>query len=75
MDRYSYLIDRQHRFLLIGIILLIVAVAFTLTGESLERYGRMVSRAEEPKRFWWNVATFYLGGILFIALYLYNISH
>ena len=75
MDRYSYLIDRQHRFLLIGIILLIVAVAFTLTGESLERYGRIVSRAEEPKRFWWNVATFYLGGILFIALYLYDISN
>jgi energy-coupling factor transporter transmembrane protein EcfT len=75
MDRYSYLIDRQHRFLLIGIVLLLVASVFTLTGESLERYGRMVSRAEEPTRFWWNVAMFYGGGIFFIALYLYNNSN
>jgi H+/Cl- antiporter ClcA len=75
IDHYSYLIDRQHRFLLIGIILLVIAVVFTLAGESLERYGSIVSRAEEPKRFWWNVATFYLGGIFFIALYLYKISN
>jgi hypothetical protein len=53
---------------------LVIAVIFTLSGESLERYGRMVSRAEEPKRFWWNVAMFYLGGIFFIALYLYQNS-
>jgi energy-coupling factor transporter transmembrane protein EcfT len=75
MDHFSYLIDRQHRFLLIGIILLICAAVFTLAGESLERYGRIVSRAEEPKRFWWSVATFGLGGIFFIALHLYNISN
>jgi hypothetical protein len=72
-DHYSYLIDRQHRFLLIGIVLLLMAVVFTLTGESLER-GRMAHRAEEPKRFWWDVALFYLGGIFFIGLYLFNIS-
>jgi len=53
---------------------LVIAVIFTLSGEALERYGRMVSRAEEPKRFWWNVAMFYLGGIFFIALYLYQNS-
>jgi H+/Cl- antiporter ClcA len=75
MDHFSYLIDRQHRFLLIGIIVLVIAVIFTLSGESLERYGRMVSRAEEPKRFWWSIAMFYLGGIFFIALYLYQNSN
>jgi energy-coupling factor transporter transmembrane protein EcfT len=75
MDHYSYLIDRQHRFLLIGIILLIIAVAFALTGESLEWGGRMVTRAEEPKRFWWNVAAFCLSGIFFIVLYLCNFSN
>jgi hypothetical protein len=75
MDHFSYLIDRQHRFLLFGIILLIVAVVSTLGGESLERYGRIVSRVEEPKRFRWNVASFYLGGIFFIPLYFYEISN
>jgi hypothetical protein len=75
MDPFSYLIDRQHRFLLIGIIVLVIAVIFTLAGESLERYGRMVSRAETPKRYWWNVAMYYLGGIFFVALYFYQISN
>jgi hypothetical protein len=74
-DHYSYLIDRQHRFLLIGIVLFVIAAVFTLTGESLERGGLMVTRAEEPKRFWWNVAMFFVGGIFFIALYLYNKSN
>lgn len=72
MDHYSYLIDSQHRLLLIGIVLLVVAAVFTLTGESFERLGRTASRAEEPKRFRWNVAMFYLGGIFCIALYLYH---
>jgi hypothetical protein len=75
MDHYSYLIDRQHRDLLVGIILLVIAVVFTLAGESLEFLGRRVSRAEEPKRFWWDVALFYLGGIFYIALYLFNTSN
>jgi hypothetical protein len=75
MDRFSYLIDRQHRFLLIGIVVLVTATMFTLTGQSLEPYGRMVNRAEEPKRFWGNVAMFYLGGIFFIALYFFQNSN
>jgi len=75
MDRFSYLIDRQHRFLLIGIVLLIVAGLFTLSGESFERYGRTVHRAEDPKRFWWNVATCFLAGLFFIGLYLYQNSN
>jgi energy-coupling factor transporter transmembrane protein EcfT len=69
MDHFSYLIDRQHRFLLIGIILLIVAVLFTLSGETLERFHGVVSRAKDPKRFWWNVAMYYLGGLFFILWY------
>jgi hypothetical protein len=75
MDHYSYLIDRQHRFPLIGIVLLLLAVVFTLTGETVERYHGMVYRAEEPKRFWWDVSLFYLGGIFLIALYLFSISN
>jgi hypothetical protein len=35
MDHSSYLIDRQHRFLLIGIVLLIMTAVFTLSGETL----------------------------------------
>jgi hypothetical protein len=74
MDHFSYLIDRQHRFLLIGAIWLVMAVVFTLTGESWAHFGIRVFRAEEPKRYWWIVATVYLGGIFFIVLYLCNVS-
>lgn len=52
MDHFSYLIDPQHRFLLIGIILLVMTAVFTLSGETLERYHGIVYRTEEPKRFW-----------------------
>jgi hypothetical protein len=34
---FSYLIDSRHRFLLFGIVLLIMSSAFVLTGESFER--------------------------------------
>jgi H+/Cl- antiporter ClcA len=72
IDHYSYLIDRQHTLLFIGIILLVMTAVFTLSGETLERYHGFVSRAEEPKRFWWDVVVYFLGGLFFIGLYLYQ---
>jgi len=72
MDRFSFLIDRQHRFLLIGIVVLVIAMVFTLAGGSLERFRGIVYRTEEPKRFWWSVATWYLIGLFFIGLFLYK---
>ncbi len=75
MDHYSYLIDHQHRDLLVGIILLVIAVVFTLAGESWAPFGFRVFRAEEPKKFWLSIALFCLGGIFYIALYLFNTSN
>ena len=75
MDHFSYLIDRQHRLLLIGIVLLIMGAVFTLSGETLERFRGIVDRDEEPKRFWWNVVWYFLAGFFFIALYLYQKSN
>jgi RsiW-degrading membrane proteinase PrsW (M82 family) len=63
LDHYSYLIDRQHRFLLTGIVLLVMTVVFTLSGETLERYHAIVYRAKEPKRFWWDVVLYFLAGL------------
>jgi predicted cation transporter len=51
MDHFSFLIDPQHRFLLIGIILLVMTAVFTLSGETLERYNGSVYRTEEPNVF------------------------
>jgi hypothetical protein len=75
IDHYSYLIDKRHRLLLIGILLLLFAVAATVTGQSLERFGKMVTRAENPNRFWRNVAFFYVAGLLCVGIFLYQISN
>ena len=75
MDHFSYLIDRQHRFLLIGIVLLVMTAVFTLSGETLERYHGIVCRAEEPKRFWCDVVMYFIAGLFFIGLYLYQNSN
>jgi len=74
MDHFSYLIDRQHRFLLIGIVFLIMTAVFALSGEAFVRFGGIVQRSEEPKRFWWNVVMCFLSGLFFIGLYLYQNS-
>ena len=72
MDHFSYLIDREHRFLLTGIVLLVLPAIFILSGETFEPRGGIVCRAGEPKRFWWNVVMYSLGGLFFIGLYLYQ---
>ena len=74
MDHFSFLLDWQHRFLLIGIFLLVVTAIFVVSGETLERYHGIVLRTKEPKRFWWDVVMYFLGGLFFIGLYLYQIS-
>ncbi len=70
MDHFSYLIDRQHSLLLVGIILLVMVAVFTLSGETLERYHGIVCRSEEPKRFWWDVVVYFFLGLFFIGLYI-----
>lgn len=73
-DHYSYLIDTQHRFLSIGLVFLFMTVVFALSGATLERYHGVVYRTEEPKRFWWNIAFYFLAGLFFIGTFLYQHS-
>jgi hypothetical protein len=54
---------------------LFMAVVFTLSGQAWARFGRVIYRDDEPKQFWWAVASYYLGGLFFIGLYLYKISN
>jgi hypothetical protein len=71
MDHFSYLTDGQHRDLLIGIILLGLAGMQVLSGEALERFGRIVTRRGDPKRFWLDVVICVVGGLLAIGLHFY----
>jgi hypothetical protein len=74
MDSFSFLIDRQHRLLLIGILVWIGVAIFVLGGEAFtfERPVHIVSLVDTPKRFWWSVVAWFLTGLFFIGLYLYQ---
>jgi energy-coupling factor transporter transmembrane protein EcfT len=75
MDHFSYLIDGQHRLLLIGIVLLITTALFALSGGAFEPHSGIVYRAKEPRRFWWNVVGYFLGGLFFIGVYFVQNSN
>jgi di/tricarboxylate transporter len=67
MDHYSYLIDEQHRYLLIGIVALVVAMISACTG-TVPMRGPWIDRIEDPKGFWWGVVLWFVGGVCFIVL-------
>jgi hypothetical protein len=71
-DLYS-LIRPPYIFLILGTISFFGAVVSTYTGKSWGRFGGFVYRAEEPKQFWWLVATYYFVGVWFIAYFLYEV--
>lgn len=56
-----------------GIFLLFLAAVYTYIGKAWNRGGGWVYRAKEPKRYWWEVATYYLGGIGVIAYFSYTV--
>jgi hypothetical protein len=51
----------------------VMAVAGTCTGKLPGRFGDVSYRAKNPKQYWLALAGYYLGGIGFIAYYLYTI--
>lgn len=59
-------------FLLLGICSILIGVASMLTGETLGGIGRVLHREEEPKQFWSGTVMWYLGSIVFIALYFFG---
>lgn len=76
IDDYSYLIDRRHRLLLIGIVLLLLSGAMMLTGQTwVPRGSSTVTRWENPARFWRTVACWIVLGLVLIVVFLYRISN
>jgi hypothetical protein len=75
IDHYSYLIDRRHRPLLIGILFLLLAVASVLSEQTLERYGPPITRAENPKKFWQNIVFLVSAGLISIGIFIYLSSN
>jgi hypothetical protein len=67
---FSYLTSRRYVCLYIGLACLLIAAVSVLTGKTLERYHGLVSRDEEPKRFWGDIVTYLIAGLIFIGLSL-----
>lgn len=61
----------QSRSLILGVISLFGAIVSTCLGKTRARIGRTIYRATEPTTFWSVVAIYYLGGLLFIGVYLH----
>jgi len=59
--------------LILGVFLLVLAVNGTCTAEAWAHFGLVVYRDEEPKQFWWLVASQYLGGLGLIGYFLYKV--
>lgn len=56
-----------------GLFSLFLAVVYTLLGKVGLRGGGWIYRAGEPRRYWSTVAMYYLGGVLFIVLFLFEV--
>jgi hypothetical protein len=71
-DRTLEDIGPAYRLLMFGLFLLLLAVVATCTGESWGRFGRVIYRDKDSKKFWWDVAISYLGGVCVIAYFLFK---
>ena len=61
--------------MLLGIFSMLLAAAMIMTGQTWEGYGGpLVTRTENPKRFWKNVAVIIFVGLAGIGFFLYQIS-
>ncbi len=60
-------------FATVGMFVLFLALFYTYTGKAYVRFQGWVNRAEDPKRYWLEVAMYYLGGISFIGYFLYEV--
>lgn len=73
MDRFSFVIYPPYNLVLLGVVLLLLGVAWTFTGKVLAPYHGVVSRAEDPSSFWWNVVIYYLVGLAFLTKFLVEV--
>ncbi len=49
-----------------------VVLISILTGRTLVKYQGIVSRADDPKTFWENIAVYCVLGLVCFGLYLYT---
>jgi hypothetical protein len=68
-----WFLNPPYSLLTIGMFLLFLAAVYTYTGKAWIRFHGWVNRADEPKRYWLEVAMYYLLGVGFIGFFLYKV--
>jgi hypothetical protein len=72
MSDLFWFLRPPYSLLTFGVFLLILAVVYTYAGKVFAPFHGWIYRADEPKRYWLEVAIYYLGGVCMIALSLYR---
>lgn len=65
--------DPPYILLILGFALFFGAVVSMCTGRTLARFRGLVYRAKDPSEFWWLVAIYFLGAVLFIVLFFQEV--
>jgi hypothetical protein len=65
--------NSPYTLLILGCASFCAAVVWTCTGKARTRFHGWVYRTQEPIVFWLVVATYYLGGILFVGIFLHDV--
>lgn len=73
MSDVKSLLSPPYTLLVFGMFLFFLGVVYTYTGKAWIRFHGWVYRAEEPKRYWLEVALYYFLGVCFIGYFLYKI--
>lgn len=71
---YQYFAARRDVEFYLGLGSIAFALISMVTGKTLDRYQGIVSRAENPKGFWGNVAVVSAMGAIFLGLFLFGPS-
>jgi hypothetical protein len=55
-----------------GVFPIFLGGVYASTGQAWVRFQGWVYRAKDPKKFWWEIAWYCLGGVCCIGYYLYK---
>jgi hypothetical protein len=64
----------QYFSLFLAIVMFVIAVYGTCTGKLRGRFSDVADRAKDPKRYWTWLAIYYLAGVGFIGVFLYEVG-
>jgi hypothetical protein len=67
---YRYFAARRDVEFYLGLGSIAFGLLSIATGKTLVKYHGIVSRAEDPRGFWENIAVVFAIGVVFIALFL-----